>query len=187
MQYWNKLPEPFNLNPLKHHLGYIMSFIAECSGLTEEDIRNNIMPALRHIGTSVADIYTGELQAVDIVSELNRFRKKEDLLSKKSFMEWVAQSKKGYRKFTLSDSSHWVLKYLDDKQRYFHIFPGRNIELTVRSRGNSLKTAILYNILYDKGDILIADLNSVRKMLALSPLRNTESASSIIADIRMLQ
>ncbi|HDZ41277.1 MAG TPA: hypothetical protein ENH59_06325 [Bacteroidetes bacterium] len=187
MHNWDNIPEPFNLNPLKHHLGYIRSFTSECSILSEEEIIKDIVPALRHIGTSVADIYTGSLHLEEIVSELNLLRKQEDILSQKSFMEWIAQSKKDYRKFRLSDSSLWVLKYLDDKQRYFHIFPGRNIELTARSRGNSLKTAILYTILYDKGDILFSDLNSVRKMLALSPLRNIESASSIITGIRMLQ
>ncbi len=187
MTEWNIIPEPFNLNPLKHHMGYIKSFTGKCCDITEEEIKKDIIPVLRHIGTSVADIYTGRLQLEDIIAEFNMLRRKKDLNSEESFLMWIAQSKEGYRKYSLSDSSHWVVKYLDDNHRYFHIFPGRNIEWTVRSRGNSLKTAILYDILFDKGDILLNDLNSVRKMLSLSPLRSTESASSIINGIRMLQ
>lgn len=142
---------------------------------------------LRHIGTSVADIYTGQLQVNDIITQLEQLRINNKLLTEEDFMQFITASKKGYRKHLLSDSSCWVLKYLHDKQRYFHIFPGRNMEWTVRSRGNTLKTAILFNMLYDRGDILLSDLNPVRKMLSLSPLRSIESASSIINDIRMLQ
>lgn len=155
--------------------------------LAEEEIKRDIVPLLRHIGTSVADIYTGDVKLNDILGELKMLRQEQGLPDRQSYREWIAQSNKGYRKFTLSDSSLWVLKYLDDNHRYFHIFPGRNDEYTFRSRGNSLKTAILYHILYDKGDILLCDLNAVRKMLSLSPVRNTESASGILADIRLLQ
>jgi hypothetical protein len=187
MQYWDNIPEPFNLNPLKHHFGYIRHFTYECSKLSEEEVAKDILPLLRHIGTSVADIYTGELQVSDIIEQLKQLNIKNGLLTEESFMHWIEGSKKGYRKYILSDSSSWVMKYLPDKNRYFHVFPGRNMELTVRSRGNSLRTAILFDILYDRGDILLSDLNSVRKMLSLSPLRSIESASSIISDIRMLQ
>jgi len=187
MEDWNNIPEPINFNPLKHHLEYIRSFTENCSGLSEESVNSIIIPRLKRLGTSVADIYTGNLNVSDIIAEVNLLRKKDNIIEKESFVKWMEQVKVGYQKYTLSDSSKWVIKYLDDNNRYFHIFPGRNIEHTVRSRGNSLKTAILYVILFDKGDILIGDLNSVRKMLKLSPLRNTESAIGIISDIRMLQ
>jgi hypothetical protein len=187
MNNWNNIPEPVNFNPLKHHMGYIRSFSRRCSLLSEEKMNRDIIPVLRHLGTSVADIYTGVLDLDDIVKEISLLREKENVMTKESFREWIGQSKKGYRKCSLSDASQWVLKYLDDNNRYFHIFPGRNLNCTIRSRGNSLKTAILFDILYDKGDILLSDLNSVRKMLSLSPLRSIESTSSIIADIRILQ
>ncbi|MBN1388274.1 MAG: hypothetical protein JW965_07495 [Bacteroidales bacterium] len=187
MKNWNNIPEPINLNPLKHHMGYIRSFTSICSVVSEEKIRRNIIPLLKHIGTSVADIYTGKLDLPDIVREINLLREKENIKTEESFLNWIEETKKGYRKHKLSDASQWVIKYLDDSHRYFHIFPGRNVDFTVRSRGNSLKSAILYDILFDKGDILISDLNAVRKMLGLSPVRSIESAGSIISDIRMLQ
>ncbi len=155
--------------------------------MSEEKIRRDIIPLLKHIGTSVADIYTGQLDIQDIVIEINLIREKENIMTEESFLAWLEKTKKGYRKHKLSDSSQWVIKHLEDNHRYFHIFPGRNVEYTTRSRGNSLKTAILYDILFDKGDILINDLNAVRNMLGLSPVRSIEWACSIISDIRMLQ
>ncbi|HCC71559.1 MAG TPA: hypothetical protein DEQ09_10480 [Bacteroidales bacterium] len=187
MNNWNEIPVPVNFNPLKHHMGFIRSFSGKCSIISEEKIKSNIIPLLKHLGSSVADIYTGSLDVGDIVSEVSLFREKENIMNEKSFLVWLSQTGKDYNKCTLSDSSQWVIKHLDNNPRYFHIFPGRNLECTVRSRGNSLKTAILFDILYDKGDILLSDLNSVRRMLSLSPLRSTESAFSIIEDIRMLQ
>jgi hypothetical protein len=187
MNNWDKIPEPVNFNPLKHHMGYIRSFSRECSVMSEDKIKREIIPVLRHLGTSVADIYTGKLNLDDIISEICLLREKENVMTEGSFLDWIGKTKKGYRKCSLSDASQWVIKYLEDNDRYFHIFPGRNLDCTIRSRGNSLKTAILFDILYDKGDILITDLNSVRRMLGLSPLRSIESASSIISDIRMLQ
>ena len=184
---WDKIPEPVNFNPLKHHMGYIRSFSFKCSIMSEDKIKREVIPLLRHLGTSVADIYTGALDLDEIIKEINLLRENENVMTKKSFLEWIGKTNKGYRKCSLSDSSQWVIKYLDDNDRYFHIFPGRNLDCTIRSRGNTLKTAILFDILYDKGDILLADLNSVRKMLGLSPLRSIESASSIISDIRLLQ
>ncbi|MEA1886017.1 MAG: hypothetical protein U9N72_02255 [Bacteroidota bacterium] len=187
MNEWKNIPEPINFNPLKHHRPYIRSFTNKCSVMSEEKIVRDIIPLLKHIGTSVADIYTGQLGLRDIVREINLLREKENIMTEGSFHTWIEKSKKAYRKYHLSDSSQWVIKHLHDNRRYFHIFPGRNVEYTARSRGNSLKTAILFDILFDKGDIIISDLNAVRKMLGLSPVRSIESACSIIADIRMLQ
>ncbi|MFO7756611.1 MAG: hypothetical protein R6V34_11570 [Bacteroidales bacterium] len=183
----DKIPQPLNFNPLKHHLGYIRSFTSRCSLLDENRIISDIIPLLKHIGTSVADIYTGNLGPEKISGEILLIMQKNNLHDKDAFNSWISRSKTGYRKSILSDSSAWILKYLDNNPRYLHFFPGRNIEKTVRSRGNSLKTAILFDILYDKGVILLADLNDVRRMLALSPVRNIEAASGIISDIRLLQ
>lgn len=181
------IPQPLNFNPLKHHLGFTRSFISFCSLLDENIILTDIIPHLKHIGSSVADIYTGNLSPESISSEILLIMKQKDLTAKNEFISWINQSKKGYRKCILSDESVWVIKHLSDNTRYLHFFPGRNIEKTIRSRGNSLKTAILFAILYDKGDIMLSDLNATRKMLALAPLKNIESASGIISDIRMLQ
>jgi len=183
----NNIPEPLNFNPLKHHLGFIRSFTNKCSSLSEEEVKKDIIPRLRHIGSSVADIYTGNLKTGEISAEFMNLRNEEKILSEESFANWISQSGKEYRKCMLPDSSAWIIKYLDGNARYFHFFPGRKVSSTIRSRGNSLKTAILYNILYDKGDIMLTDLNSVRKMVSLSPLKDTGAASGIISLIRLLQ
>lgn len=187
MDFQTNIPYPVNFNPLKHHLGYIRSFTVSKNTVCESEIKLDIVPLLRHIGNSVADIYTGELDVADIVNDIEKLIKKENIATKQLFIKWINETGRGYRKIELSDSSQWVVKYLNDKDRYFHIFPGRNIEHTTRSRGNSLKTSILFNILFDKGDIILSDLNNVRKMLSLSPLANTSSAGSIISNIRLIQ
>lgn len=187
MDIHNNIPPPLNFNPLKHHLGYIRSFTAYCSLLDENIILRDVIPLLRHVGGSVADIYTGKLSPENVSSEILLIMKQEKIIAQDAFVIWIKLSKKEYRKCVLSDSSAWVIKYLAGKTRYMHLFPGRNIEQTVRSRGNSLKTAILFDILHDKGDIMLSDLNATRKMLALAPVKNIEAASGIITLIRMLQ
>lgn len=181
------IPHPINFNPLKHHLGYIRNFTSSTGNFSENSLKREIIPLLKHIGNSVADIYTGNLSIRDIVNNLNRILLEEKVSTRESFALWMEETPSGYRKITLSDESGWVIKYLSDKKRYLHIFPGRNIQHTTRSRGNSLKTAILYVILFDKGDIILSDLNAVRKMLSLSPLAGTGSAGSIINCIRLIQ
>ncbi len=184
---WNTIPEPVSFNPLKHHAGFIKKFSDKYSVVSEERILKEIIPELKHIGNSVADIYTGKLSPKDICREILTIMKKEGLSDEKHFIDWIGFPVKEYRKFSLSDKSQWVAKYLANNKRYFHIFPGRNDCHTIRSRGNSLKTAILFDILFDKGDIILRDLNSVRKMLALSPIVKIEAASGIINDIRLIQ
>lgn len=181
------IPYPINFNPLKHHLGCIRNFASSTGNISENSLKRETIPLLKHIGNSVADIYTGEMSIPDIVSNLDKIILKEKISTRKRFAEWMEETRSGYRKITLSDESGWVIKYLSDKKRYLHIFPGRNIKHTTRSRGNSLKTAILYVILFDKGDIILSDLNAVRKMLSLSPLAGTGSAGSIINCIRLIQ
>lgn len=187
MSFGTDIPHPINFNPLKHHLGYIRNFTRSTGYISENRLKRETIPLLKHIGNSVADIYTGELDVADIVNNIDRIILKEKISTRERFALWMNETGAGYRKITLRDESGWVIKYLNDKKRYLHIFPGRNIKHTTRSRGNSLKTAILYVLLFDKGDIILSDLNAVRKMLSLSPLAGTGSAGSIINCIRLIQ
>jgi len=187
MSFETDIPHPVNFNPLKHHLGYIRNFTSSTGSISELRLKKEIIPLLKHIGNSVADIYTGEMSIPDIVNNLDRIILREKISTRKSFAQWMEETRSGYRKITLSDESGWVIKYLSDNKKYLHIFPGRNVEHTTRSRGNSLKTAILYAILFDKGDIILSDLNAVRKMLSISPLASTDSAGSVINCIRLIQ
>ena len=64
------IPEPFQFNPLKHHLSYIKEFIS--GKLSEEegiDVKT-LVKEVRHIGTSVMDVYTGSLSVQEICSEI---------------------------------------------------------------------------------------------------------------------
>lgn len=186
MERLKKIPQPLNFNPLKHHLGFIRSFIVQSSVQGEDIIRKEVLPLLCHLGRSVADIYTGALSPEQVGGEMLAFVETQGLTDKDQFARWINNNNQGYRKHYLSDSSVWVVKYLEDRDRYVHFFPGRNREKTIRTRGNTLKTAILYDILFDHGDVLLSDLNHVRHMLRLSPLRDTADVPGIISLIRML-
>ena len=182
----NNIPEPLNFNPLKHHLGFIRSFIVQNSVPGQDIIRKEVLPRLCHLGTSVADIYTGALSLEQVSGEMLAFVRSQGLTNEDHFARWINNNNLGYRKHYLSDSSVWVVKYLEYRYRYVHFFPGRHREKTLRTRGNTLKTAILYDILFDHGDVLLSDLNHVRHMLRLSPLKDTSAVPGIISAIRML-
>lgn len=53
------IPEPLVFNPLKHHLGFIKEFIQENTGIGKPQANDKVIRALRHIGGSVMDVYTG--------------------------------------------------------------------------------------------------------------------------------
>lgn len=180
------ISHPLIFNPLKHHLDYIKQYI---SGAPSSDtyINYNLIPSLKHLGSSVADIYKGKLSVKQVQKEILDYICKLKLEEKNDFRKWISSANNEYRKCILSDESSWVIKFLDENPCYIHLFPGRNANLTVRSRGNSLKTAILYNILFNKEDIILSNLNHTRLMLGLSPVRCTDSSSSLIRDILLLR
>ena len=150
------IPEPFLFNPLKHHLGYVREFINRSTegGFIEdfEDIINR----LKHLGTSVMDIYTGPLSVNALCIEIKELLRDNDIINEKDFSVWTGIKTNEFRIITLSDSSKWTLKYHNNETRYVHFFPSRSHSdgsLTVASfrvKSNTLKTAVLYNILIGK-------------------------------------
>ncbi|MBK7710170.1 MAG: hypothetical protein IPJ37_03805 [Bacteroidales bacterium] len=79
------------------------------------------------------------------------------------------------------------LKYHDHLQRYIHIFPARGSRLTFRVRSNTLKSAILYYILVGKDFITADDLNRVRPLLGLSPVKDPVDSEAITEMIEILR
>ena len=67
-----QIPEPFLFNPIKHHLEYIREFINQYIEKTGTDMER-IKKDLRHIGTSVMDIYNGSFPIRRIVIETEAF------------------------------------------------------------------------------------------------------------------
>ena len=187
MQIYYHIPEPFQFNPLKHHFAYIKGFIS--IRLAEENLNDvkELIRELKHIGTSVMDIYTGEIAVEEIFKEINEFLISRKIISEQSFSKLAGKKYNDYLSTSLSDGSQWVLKYHNDKNRYVHIFPARNSLHSFRVKANTLKSAILYYILIGKDYITRDDLNRARALLGLSPVKDPVEAEAITEMIEILR
>jgi len=181
------IPEPFQFNPLKHHLSFIREFIfnrlAEDQGI---DIKS-LIKELKHIGSSVMDVYTGRLSVNDICKEVTGSLASGKLLNHKVFSEWTGMNFSDFRIVTLSDTSQWMMKFHNDKLRYVHLFPARLSLHSFRVKANTLKSAILYYILIGKDFISADDLNRARALLGLSPVKDPDEAEAITEMIEILR
>ncbi len=181
------ISEPFRFNPLKHHLAYIREYTYDkISEDNKSDIKS-LIKELRHIGTSVMDIYSGRLSIKRICREITEFLNSEKLMEKKVFSDWTGKRFKDFRMITLSDESQWMLKYHNDESRYVHTFPLRLSPHTFRVKANTLKSAILYYILIGKDYISRRDLNHARSLLGLSPVKDPSEAEAITEMIEILR
>jgi hypothetical protein len=181
------IPEPFQFNPLKHHLSFIREFISDkLSAETRLDVRA-LVKEVRHIGSSVMDVYTGALSVQEICNEIKEYLKKNDLDNGNGFSRWSGIRYDDFKTFTISDNSIWMLKFHNDDRRFVHLFPSRFSPHSFRVKANTLKSAILYYILIGKDFISGDDLNRARKYLGLSPVKATAEAEAITEMIEVLR
>jgi hypothetical protein len=182
----NQIPEPFLFNPLKHHIGFIREFINYEIDETNNDFKGCIKK-LKHIGNSVMDVYTGSLGINNISKEVGEFLEEKTLLKRDNYSFWVGNNMNDFRIITLTDGSQWTLKNHDNEKRFVHIFPARNSQHTFRVKANTLKSAILYNIIIGKNFITGNDLNRVRSLLGLSPIKDTIDTEAVTEMIEILR
>jgi DNA-binding ferritin-like protein (Dps family) len=181
------VPEPFQFNPLKHHLVYIREYIyGKLSEEAKIDLKI-LLKEIRHIGTSVMDVYTGRLPVGKIFKEVQEFLEKNKLTGYKVFSNWTGINFSDFKIVTLSDSSQWMLKYHNNQNRYVHIFPARLSPHTFRVKANTLKSAILYYIIIGKDYISRRDLNHARSLLGLSPVKDPLEAEAITEMIEIIR
>lgn len=181
------IPEPFRFNPMKHHLPFILSFI---SVKMKEENRIDVVKLvkeIRHIGTSVMDLYTGELAIDEICNEIYKFLVSHNVDKIKEFSAWAGIGYSDYKTIPISDSSIWTLKFHNDSRRFVHIFPARMSPHSKRIKANTLKTALLYHILIGKDFISRDNLNKARKFLGLSPVKTASDADAITTLIDTLR
>jgi hypothetical protein len=181
-----KIPEPFLFNPIKHHLGFIKEFINLNIDKPYSDIQT-LTRDLKHLGTSVMDIYTGSLSIRSICMEAEEFLRQKSLLRKENYAAWAGTKTDCFRIIPLSDASQWTLKFHDNPQRFVHIFPARNSQYTFRVKSNTLKSALIYNIIIGKDLVTGDDLNKVRPFLGLSPVKDAIDTEAILEMIEILR
>lgn len=182
-----QITEPVLFNPLKHHLGFIREFIYQKTEGKENGDQKKMIKELKHLGTSVMDVYTGSLLIREICNEVLLFLEEKDLTGKIFFSEWTGIKMNDFKIISLSDGSQWTLKYHDNCQRYVHIFPARGSMHTFRVKSNTLKSALLYYILIGKDFITGDDLNRVRPLLGLSPVKDPVDTEAITEMIEILR
>jgi hypothetical protein len=178
------IPVPFQFNPMKHHLDYIRNFVINKSG---KGISGNILRDIRKIGSSVMDIYAGELSPDQIFSEIHEFLKGNGITGSESFGTLTGKSFSDLLIVRLFDGSQWVLKYHDSPERYVHIFPARSGPHTFRVKSNTLKSAVLYEILIGKDYVTEEDLNKARSIARLSPIKEVAESRAISEMIEILR
>lgn len=172
------LPEPILFHPLKHHLLYIRQFISEHMHASKADIT----AALKTIGSSQLDLYTGSLTPDQIAGETLLSLHQKGLLTSKAFKEFLTEGQTDYQIISLSDKTDWILRWGTRHNRYVHLHPARYTQNTLRVKANSLKTAIAVHILAsDRQEKLsLALLNKARKeYLGLSEITSLNLSRSI--------
>ncbi len=184
---YHEIPEPILLNPLKHHLGFIREFIYQKTEKDADADQSNMIRELKHLGTSVMDVYNGSLQINEICCEVITFLEKKELFERKLFLEWTGKKLDDFKIISLSDESQWTLKYRESCQRFVHIFPARGSRFSFRVKSNTLKSALLYYILIGKDFITADDMNRVRPLLGLSPIKDPVDAEAITEMIEILR
>jgi hypothetical protein len=181
-----QIPEPFLFNPVKHHLEYIREFTNQYIDKAGTDLER-LKKDIRHIGTSAMDIYNGSLTIRNICEEAEQFLRKKGITGKESFSVWAGTKVECFRIISLSDGSQWTLKFHDNAQRFVHIFPARNSQHTFRVKSNTLKSSLLYNIIIGKDLVTGMDLNRIRPLLGLSPVKDTLDTEAILEMIEILR
>ncbi|MBC5776018.1 hypothetical protein H8S95_18220 [Pontibacter sp. KCTC 32443] len=176
------LPAPVLFHPLKHHLGYIRTFISN-------HVRNRqqeIAPALQSIGRSQLDFYTGHLSPASIASEVILYLDRHQLLQPDAYLSYLSGRDNHYQTITLSDGTDWVLRWGVITDRYVHLHPARYASQTIRVKAVSLKTAIAATIAAQQLNTSI-DLQLVNHVRAqwlylppLTVLTPTEGAGKLI-------
>ncbi|HLN55479.1 MAG TPA: hypothetical protein VK207_05785 [Bacteroidales bacterium] len=179
-----RIPEPFQFNPLKHHFAFIRDFMTENEATA---INSDLLRSISQIGTSVMDIYNGNLGITEILEEVSSFLKNEIHFSKEEFAAWTGTRFSDFRLHTLEDGSRWTLKFHDSSIRYVHLFPARLSPYTFRVKANTLKSALMYCICYGKDFITEDDLNSARAMINLSPVKEISETEAISGMIEILR
>jgi hypothetical protein len=187
MDYGVDIPIPLLFNPLKHYLPFIRDFVRSRTLTINDPGLKVLTRELKHLGTCVMDIYTGELPQETILKEITEFLEINDLREKAAYKAWAGTDFDDYRIVSLTDTSQWTLKFHNHETRYVHIFPARSSPHSFRIKANTLKSAILYIIIFGKDYVSEDDLNAARALAGLSPVREVADAEAVTEMIEILR
>jgi DNA-binding ferritin-like protein (Dps family) len=187
MDFGIHIPEPILLSPLKHYLPFIRDFVNSRNMDINDPRLKELTREIKHIGTCVMDIYTGELPLEVIFHETLDFLERNKVGTKDDYMKWAGTDFNDFRVISLSDTSRWTMKYHNSENRYVHIFPARSSPHSFRIKANTLKSAILYMIVIGRDYVSDDDLNAARALAGLSPVREVADAEAVTEMIEILR
>jgi len=86
----------------------------------------------------------------------------------------------------LSEGSEWTLKVHDNPERFVHVFLLAAVSIVFRAKSNTLKSP---DISYNNRKRLVTgeDLNNVRSIMGLSPVKNASDTEAILEMIEILR
>lgn len=169
---------PVWFNAWKHHRGFLCQQINQYSP-SEQGALNNFFTSLNLLGSSVSDLYTGELSVAAIREEIVAEVRKLGVDSAEDYVTWIQQSEGFYQELILRDGSCWTL-LIGNKQEYFiHIHPSRYSLHSIRVKTTLMRTALALLIWKKHFSLSETDhliINRIRREhLALSPLKPQQS------------
>lgn len=161
-------------NAIKHHRNYILQALRNFS---PDEIAKLMYP----ICNNYIDIYSGNLTPEEIVVQVSNLLESINKLSKSGFRKWVNETN-GYRQIQLTDGSEWIVRESMEEDQYIHLHPARTGKFSSRFKGSTLKTALMIKSLYPSGTkkLSLENVNQVRLLLALSPVKKLERGRGIL-------
>jgi len=167
-------------NELKHHLHFIINYVGQ--------YQPNLIEDLQTIGSSLTDVYTGNLTVVNIKHQIINYLHKNHIFYSDDYCKWINEDK-CYRIVKTEDNTNWILRISDNKEKIIHIHPGRDGKNIFRVKGETIKTAIafVYYKNYEKQSIELNKdvINDIRIKLNISPVKHFEK-TKILTFISLL-
>jgi hypothetical protein len=182
-----QLPEPILFHPLKHHLGYLRAFTRQGATAPVAELK----AALRTLGSSQLDLYTGLLPPLRIAQEVLTHLQAHNLMQANAYRTYLEATQGDYFAVTVSDATDWVLRWGRIAGRHVHLHPARYTQHTIRVKANVLKTAVASVIASQKQGKVTIDtplVNRVRvEWLALPPVKTFSAEEGVGEIIRLLE
>ncbi|RME03401.1 MAG: hypothetical protein D6805_06600 [Planctomycetota bacterium] len=162
-------------NSFKHHLP---SALQRLQKWAEKNQKKLLSKELVKLAKGSIDIYYGSLSPAQIQEEILEYMQQLQISSSKKYLRYLQtfgriRRKGHYLLHTLSDSSTFVLRYVENPKQFVHIHPARYSNLTFRLKSNTLKTCLLAYFLsqiHRQSTISEEAVHLARKQLSLSPL-----------------
>jgi hypothetical protein len=166
---------PILFNCWKHHAGFIKTQICR-GGFSENELKSRLSN-LWYIKDSPTDLYLGNIEPDRIKALVFDEVSRKNLIIRENYLCWMAENS-NYQKMLLPDQSSWILRASYDPLHFIHIHPARDSQHCIRVKGNTLKTAVVSQIIAKGMLDSTADnslINEIRfRHFGLSPLKGEQ-------------